>query len=83
MCISKGGIIIEIQWMGFKELLENTKCYLAAKIVVIHFQLSHLRSCNHFKVPEVTVLGYLLTQVKQNDRQMIVNHVILNTNVHL
>lgn len=83
MDISKGGIMIDSQWMGFKELLENTKCYSAVKIVVIHFQLSHLRSCNHFKVPEVTILGHLLTQVKQKDRQVIVNHVILNINVHL
>lgn len=37
MCISKGGIIIDIRWMGFKELLENTKCHVAAKIVVTHF----------------------------------------------
>lgn len=59
-----------IQWMGIKELLENIKCYLAAEIVVTHFQLNHFRSCNHFKVPEVTILGYLVTQVKQNDRQL-------------
>lgn len=31
-----------IQWMGIKELLENINCYLAAKIVVTHFQLNHL-----------------------------------------
>lgn len=30
------------QWLGFKELLENRKCYLAAKILVMHSELNDL-----------------------------------------
>ena len=43
--ISKGGInyAYSVTQMGFKVSLENRKCYLAAKkILVIHLKLNHI-----------------------------------------